>query len=732
MHNPTTLQKIRSTLRFEDSPNQKLPHFPLPVYRVEGFERLGFCSEYEITVVSATPLVIEELSDRDVTLAFEDEKASQNRKEICLKIYEAKERSPVGDKHLYTLKAVHPLYYLKLNRRYEIYQDKSAYEIIDTILKRYKALLDIVFHTDIAPHLFIKREYSVQYAQSDLEFIQMLCEQEGVTLWIKDDARPFDIRLSHINGNQEEPGSQLICGFETSKSFRPTLTKEDYYDFKRPSFSYMTQGGERPAASTMPDNPRTSRLRRDIELMYHHDRLEAPRDKDIRRRVDTDILKAYSRSETIEGVTKDITIKTGLSATLFDSKSLKKAEAVITEVKIKALFPNALSEYTQSPKSIESMQFEAKFKAAPKKSHFIPAYNIQKPKIPSILTATVSSGSKDTGASPNTVDIDEYGRIRVIFHFDPKYPTSCYIRFAEFFAGDGWGSRFIPRVNTEVIVSFINGDPDRPVVTGSLYNGNNKIPKSLPSNKTQSYIKTRSMPGTPEEYNMLLFEDRQNEELVHIRAQKDYRLHALNNNYTDIDNDRIEKIGNDESVTVGRERKKSVGKDENITIGKNRSKSVGEDENITVGNDRSTTVGRDESLHIKRGYALKIDRDYITYTGNSRKEEIYADYTVKTGGHHTHTVGGRMDVKAGEHIKEITKLKEMHGSERIIFKSAGGSIIIDGGGITLKGNVTIKGNVAISPGGGGGAKSWSAAANRGVPICASCLLKEIMEASNGI
>jgi len=133
---------------------------------------------------------------------------------------------------------------------------------------------------------------------------------------------------------------------------------------------------------------------------------------------------------------------------------------------------------------------------------------------------------------------------------------------------------------------------------------------------------------------------------------------------------------------------------------------------------------RRERLHIKRCCALKIDRDYITYTGNSRKEEIYADYTVKTGGHHTHTVNSRIDLKAGEHIKEITRLKEMHGSERIIFKSAGGSIIIDGGGITLKGNVTIKGNVAISPGGGGGAEAASLRAAKGLPICIPCFLKQ--------
>ena len=98
---------------------------------------------------------------------------------------------------------------------------------------------------------------------------------------------------------------------------------------------------------------------------------------------------------------------------------------------------------------------------------------------------------------------------------------------------------------------------------------------------------------------------------------------------------------------------------------------------------------------------------------------------MKTGGHHDFTINGKYDVKAGTHIKEITKLKEMHGSDRIVFKSKGGTIIIDGGGITLKGNVTIKGNVAISGGSGGGANTASLRANKGTPVCIPCFLKKM-------
>ena len=112
--------------------------------------------------------------------------------------------------------------------------------------------------------------------------------------------------------------------------------------------------------------------------------------------------------------------------------------------------------------------------------------------------------------------------------------------------------------------------------------------------------------------------------------------------------------------------------------------------------------------------------------GNHRVDETYANHTMKTGGHHDFTVNGKYDVKAGTHIKEVTKLHEMHGSDRIVFKSKGGTIIIDGAGITFKGNVTIKGNVSIVGGSSEAVATWSAVANQGEAICWKCLLKDVM------
>ncbi len=472
----------------------------------------------------------------------------------------------------------------------------------------------------------------------------------------------------------------------------------------------------------MEDNGRTSRLRYDLALMYHEERVEDPKERDLSKRLSSTVRRAYSGSEYIEALSLSFEAGPGEKSLLKDIKGAKETMALITAVRMEAKFPNALQEYTQKSEELKLPQLQSTIEASPIETPFIPRYGIKKPRIESALTAIVSAGREDTDKDANTVDIDELGRVRVIFHFDPSYPTSCYIRFANFFAGDGWGSMFIPRVNTEVIVNFINGDPDRPVAVASLYNGDNRIPQSLPKHKSRSYIKTRSMPGSEEEYNMLLFEDRQGEELVHIRAQKDYTLHALHDSHTTVDNDRTKTVGRDESETVGRDRSGSVGRDESVDIGRDRTKSVTRDESIRIGNDLFVEVGRDHTLHVQRSRALKIERDLLLYTGNRREEKTEAHYTIKTGGSYSHTVGGEVQVKAGVRIKSVTKVHTISGSDKVVIRGAGGTIVLDSSGITLKGNVSVKGNVAILTGGGGGAEEISLKANKGDMLCVPCLL----------
>jgi type VI secretion system secreted protein VgrG len=700
------------------------------IYKLKGESQLGEPYEYSINFISPHKLEVEALVDTDVKIELSDAKDIEDHRVIFGKVFQAKEENIIADKYVYSLKVVHPLYYLKTTKRYEIYQDMSAMEIIQQIIKQYAGLLDLHFLSSAPPRK--TREYTTQYQQSDLAFIQMLCQEEGVTLNLQGDKlnkdwgedEKFVIRLENISDSYRTFKRPLESYYNLSKTFQATHQEEDYYDFKAPSHNYAKTSGAIAKQQTLQDNPKTAQLRNDLKQYRLRDRLEVERSGDLSRYTREDAIQEYAHSEKVYGRSQSLLTCDGHAGTIKEKESHRSIEALITKVSYEGFFPNALEEHVSASlnagtsamlsaskeevKQTTEYQFETNFEAVPLTTTYIAPKTIQKPRIYSTVTARVSGGQSVTELQSNedTVDVDKQSRVRVIFHFDPKYPTSCYMRFANFWSGNGWGSQFIPRVNTEVIVSFINGDPDRPHIIGSLYNNENQIPQALPANKTQSYIKTRSMPGSPSEYNLLLFEDKQKQDLVHIRAQKDYKLHALHNSYINIDNDQTEVVGNDESITIGHD----------------RTESVGNDETVSIGNDQSNTIGNDQTNHIIRNQIHKIDKDKITKIGNHRQDDIFANYKITTGGHYKQTTNGEQDLKAGTHIKSITKDHVISGNEKVIFKGPGGTIIIDGGNITLKGKVTIKGSLDVSGGSAEAVEMLELEANIGDDICLSCLL----------
>ena len=697
------LQAIKARLNLlETQFNTRVGDGTFNIYKLNGQSQLGEPYEYYVTFISAYKLNVEELVDTDVKIELEDElkeDAPQGHflpsvratREIYGKIFKASEESLIADKYVYRLKVVHPLYYLKTTKRYEIYQDMSAMEIIQQIVKQYAGLLDLHFLSSAPPRK--TREYTTQYHQSDLEFIQMLAQEEGVTLNLQGDKlnrdretdEKFVVRLENIN-DTFTPFSKTLNGhYNLSKTFRATHQEEDYYDFKAPSHHYEKTAGARPLSQTLQDNPKTAQLRNDLKQYTLRDRLEESRSGDVFRYAKEDAVQEYAHSEKVIGRTHSLLTCDGHAGTFHEEESHKNIEILITKVTYKGYFPNALEEHKEDLGDNAEHQFTANFEAVPLTTLYIAPKTIEKPRIYSTVTARVSGGQSPSELpnAEDTVDVDRYSRIRVIFHFDPKYPTSCYLRFANFWSGNGWGSQFIPRVNTEVIVSFLNGDPDRPHIIGSLYNSENQIPQALPQNKTQSYIKTRSMPGSPSEYNLLLFEDRQRQELVHIRAQKDYKQHTLHNSYFNIDNDQTEVVGNDESISIGHD----------------RTESVGNDETLNIGHDQSNTIGNDQTSHIIRNQITKIDKDKITNIGNHRVDDTFANHEITTGADFEHVVNGKIDVQVGKFIKETTKVYTID-SKTFNAKAPGGTITIDGG-IVLKGDVLIKGSLIIQGGAGG-------------------------------
>jgi type VI secretion system secreted protein VgrG len=199
---------------------------------------------------------------------------------------------------------------------------------------------------------------------------------------------------------------------------------------------------------------------------------------------------------------------------------------------------------------------------------------------------------EQSGGDGEEIWVDKFGRVLVLFPWDREKLCSCWVRVSQDWAGQGWGMINIPRVGQEVIVSFLEGDPDRPIITGRVYNAEQTVPYTLPDNGTRTTFKTRSTPKAGDDnYNELRFEDKKGDEQVFVRGEKDYD--------TRIKNDSREWIGNDRSLIVTKDQKESVGGDLHLEVTGNQVEKVGGDLNHhVVGNLNQKT---DQTISIQAG-----------------------------------------------------------------------------------------------------------------------------------
>ncbi|MBO2894358.1 type VI secretion system Vgr family protein, partial [Pseudomonas asiatica] len=250
---------------------------------------------------------------------------------------------------------------------------------------------------------------------------------------------------------------------------------------------------------------------------------------------------------------------------------------------------------------------------------------------------------------------DEWGRVKVSFPWDRESEnnefSSCWVRVSQGWAGGSWGSMAIPRIGQDVIIQYVNADPDQPMITGRTYCGDQLPPYDLPEHKTRMTIKSQTHKG--DGFNELRFEDELGKEEVFIHAQRDQ------NNV----------VGNDETTRVGR----------------NRVEQVGNDEHLNIGNDFRQETGGDHTQLIGQTCHVDIKQDLIEKIGNDRSESTGANHRALVGKDAELVVKGTQKVTVGQGIEQHTTIYQLRASERIEFRTAGGSIVLDGQGITING-----------------------------------------------
>ena len=259
-----------------------------------------------------------------------------------------------------------------------------------------------------------------------------------------------------------------------------------------------------------------------------------------------------------------------------------------------------------------------------------------KPQIIGSQAATV------TGPAGEEVHTNPYGDIKVQFHWDRYGPknekSSDWIRVAQGSAGGSFGSINTPRIGEEVLIDFINGDSDRPIVIGRLYNSANPPPWGYPQAAKQSGIKSKSFNSPLENYNELMFNDDAGFELVNLQAQRDLNSLVKNDERRHVNRDRTTTIDNDETVTVHGKRTEVVDKDETITIHQNRTEVVDKDETISIKGNRTETVGRNETIKIKGQREETVSKNESIKVKGARKLKVSKNQTITVNGMQTETI----------------------------------------------------------------------------------------------
>ena len=274
-----------------------------------------------------------------------------------------------------------------------------------------------------------------------------------------------------------------------------------------------------------------------------------------------------------------------------------------------------------------------------------------------------------TGPEGEEIYCDEWGRVKLQFPWDRlgnfDEHSSCWVRVVQGWAGAQYGNMMIPRIGHEVLVKYLNGDPDQPIVVGRTYHSTTEPPYELPKHKTRMTIKSKTHKGNG--FNELRFEDEMGREEVFIHAEKD--LNHI--------------VKHDETTQVGHDRTEQVGRNETIHIGNDRMETVGQDEDLTINRDQIRSIGRNR--------ITKIEKDDILNVNNNRRVNVHADSLIKVGQDLTIEIAQNGSWVAGELFEQVCEQFDLEGYDEVHIQGPAGEIVLNQEGITLIGNVYVEG-----------------------------------------
>jgi len=567
-----------------------------------------------------------------------------------------------GDLTVYRAEVVPWLWFLSLSTDCKIFQDLSVLEIVEKVFKAH-GFSDFQIKCSKS---YAKREFCVQYRETHLDFVSRLLEQEGIFYFFEHSKSKHILTLADTNSTIQPcagqasarmvaaaghaQGEDVVLAMQLENAVHTGKVTLRDYDYLQPSLQLESSvSGKGPAEA--------------YDYPGHYTKLDAG------ERYARLSLEAHETwGQVVRG---NSTCRAFMSGGRFDLKEHFRAALNQTYTLVRVQHAGSQGGYGSGAGG--SLEYHNSFTAVPYGVPFRPPHTAKKPAVAGSQTAVV------VGKSGEEIWTDKHGRVKVQFYWDrdgkKNEDSSCWVRVATSWAGKNWGFIQIPRIGQEVIVDFLEGDPDRPIITGRVYNADQTPPYTLPGDQTQSGVKSRSSKGGgTDNFNELRFEDMKGSEQIIIHAEKDMDIEVENDCSQSVGHDDAIDIKNGQTISIGGNRTESVDKDEKITINGNRTESVGKNESIDIGGNRTETVQKNETI--------TISGDRKTTVSKNEKVSITEGRTTEVGKDDQLNVGKKLSLSAGDQIQLLA------GDASITLKKDG-TITIKGKDITLSGSGKI-------------------------------------------
>ncbi len=690
----------------------------LKFHTLDGSDELGRLFEFRIEALADShSLSLKDLLGKPVTVRIEQQDLSTRYLNgIVARATLAGRRA---ERHYGYELVVRPWLWLATRRSdCRIFQNRTVPDIVQEVLAPYGFPIE-----NKLTESYVPREYCVQYNETDTAFVSRLMEFEGIYFYFRHAADSHTLVLCDaMSSHVALPGYETIPYIAQD---RTAIADEEHIDAWLPAQEVSV--GKHQTTDYDYTKPRADLSSQKVDPRGHdHDsfasfewpggyRDDAPGAHYSRVRLE-------EQQAEHERASAETDVRGAAPGYLFTLEHCPRADQNREYLIVRCQYRFQENAYA-SDQGAEAVVHQTMMIVQPSSLPYRSPRETPRPRTNGPQTATV------VGPPGEEIWTDQYGRVKLQFRWDrygqSNQDSSCWVRVSSPWAGGGFGGVQIPRVGDEVVVDFLNGDPDEPIVTGRVFNGEKMPPWGLPGSATQSGLLSRSSPGgTTEHANAFRFEDKKGAEQLWMHAERNFDAETEADHTLSVGNNHTHTVGNDETMQVKNNRQRSVGQNETVNIGKSRVAQIGVDETHGVGGNRTRTVGKKETVtiasdreatiggshtesvtHAKtetigEGKTLNVgqmyqttSKDMKTLVASAHTEEIGTRTSTITNAH-THTVGGEHTVNVGaNHTTNVQhqvlvnagdQLSLVCGMSSIVMKSDG-TIAIQGINVTSTG-----------------------------------------------